>query len=294
MMQSTFVTIIIPTYKDWHRLAICVTALENQTYPKENFEVIIVNNDAGDNTPGHFNVPERFQVVTEKQSGSYAARNRGLGLAKGEIIGFTDSDCIPDPDWIAKAVEYFHTNENCSRIAGKVEVFAKTGKPTTAEIYDQLYAFRQKRYVQDSGTCVTANLFSYKHVFDTVGLFDQVHYSLSDVEWGKEANKAGFRIDYVENVIVKHPARNWDELVKKEKRLGGGIGLRLRGKQRFNLIKFLNEYRPRLAEFKHVFSDGKHLNSIDKMKVLVLRHYLLGIRAYERTRVMLGKDPNRA
>src|SRR5690606_18431287 len=117
-----FVSIIIPTYKDWQRLSLCLEALSKQTFPAENFEVIVVNNDPDDVVPTFISLPETWQIVSERKSGSYAARNRGLLLAKGEILGFTDSDCLPDKDWIYNAVSIFEERK-CDRIAGDIQIF---------------------------------------------------------------------------------------------------------------------------------------------------------------------------
>ena len=90
-------------------------------------------------------------------------------------------------------------------------------------------AYRQK------GTCVTANLFVYKYLFDKVGYFDEKLMSTGDWKWAKQAGKAGYKIEYVENVIVRHPARNLSELAKKERRLGGAEGTRWgNGNYKFN------------------------------------------------------------
>ena len=293
-MQSTYVSIIIPTYNDWRRLSLCLAALSGQTYPKEKFEVILINNNPNDSIPAGFSLPDGYKIITEMKPGSYAARNAGLNMAKGQIIGFTDSDCIPDADWIKNAILHFQANKSCCRIAGKVVVFPKTSKYTMAEKYDKLYAFRQQRYVANSGTCVTANMFSYKSVFDAVGLFDENQLSWGDLNWGTEAQKAGYPIEYVDNVVVNHPARSWKELIKKEKRLAGGIGMRERDNKSISIFNFLNEYRPRLAEIKFVYRHGSHLDAIDKIKILLMRHYLLGLRAFERFKVRRGKIPNRA
>ena len=292
-MQTPYVSIIVPTYKDWDRLALCLNALADQSYPRDRFEVIVVNNSP-ELKAHHSELPDGFQLFTETKSGSYAARNTGLSKAKGEIVGFTDSDCLPDRNWIQNAIKHFQENKDCSRIAGRVMVFATSNRPSPAEKYDKMYSFRQERYVTESGTCVTANLFSRKHVFDAVGLFNDKQFSFGDLQWGIEAHKAGYRIDYVDDVVVNHPARNWEELVKKEKRLGGGMGLRDRGVKSVTFLKVINEYRPRLAEIKFVYRNGKQLNLVDKLVLLIMRHYLLGIMAYEKFRVQLGKTPNRA
>jgi cellulose synthase/poly-beta-1,6-N-acetylglucosamine synthase-like glycosyltransferase len=86
-MSKSFVSIIVPTYKDWDRLSLCVEALCRQSYPRELYEVILVNNEPNDPAPPHFVLPPGFQMVTEATVGSYAARNAGLKVARGSIIG---------------------------------------------------------------------------------------------------------------------------------------------------------------------------------------------------------------
>lgn len=58
MNFAPFVSIIIPTYRDWERLALCISALDKQTYSKDLFEVIIVNNDAQDQAPSNYYLPK--------------------------------------------------------------------------------------------------------------------------------------------------------------------------------------------------------------------------------------------
>lgn len=295
-MANRSVTIIVPSYKDWERLALCVEALAAQSYPSELINVILVNNDPKDTAPADFYIPTNFRIVTEGKPGSYAARNAALKIAEGDIIGFTDSDCIPDKDWIKNAVDYFNQNDSCSRIAGRVLVFPKSPKPTPAEKYDKLYAFRQKRYVTNSGTCVTANLFTYRYVFDKVGFFNDTQMSYGDLDWGKKAHEAGYRIDYVENVMVHHPARGLDELIKKEKRLAGGR--EKTGNRKYNKLavysKFLKEARPRIrGPYRFIKANGQGFTATDRLSVLFIKLLLNYVRAYETMRLRLGKKPNR-
>src|SRR5690554_2984846 len=97
------ISVIIPTYKDWERLALCLQALENQSFKPSNFEIIVINNLPGDLPPAAFKLPKNAVLVDEGKPGSYAARNTGIGMAKGEILAFTDSDCIPHKDWLINA-----------------------------------------------------------------------------------------------------------------------------------------------------------------------------------------------
>jgi glycosyltransferase involved in cell wall biosynthesis len=296
-MNSITVSIIIPTYNDWKRLSLCISALADQTFAKDRFEVIIVNNNPNDIAPENFALPENCKILTEKKPGSYAARNAALKIAKGEIIGFTDSDCIPDRNWIKNAVDYFTNNNHCSRLAGKVSIFFESGTPTRAELYDTLFAFNQKNYVQNSGTSVTANLFTYKYVFDKIGFFDEKLMSGGDFLWGTIAHKNGFQIAFVENVIVNHPARkDFKELVKKERRVGGSQAFFLGKKNSllFILLQFIKELLPNLKALKFIFMEGKDISVIDKIAIYIMRQSLIGIRSYEKLRVQLGKKANRA
>lgn len=297
-MSNNFVSIIIPTYKDWTPLLLCLKALSRQTFPREMFEIIIVDNNSNsqDSIPQDFELPDNCRMIAEEKPGSYAARNRALKIAKGNIIGFTDSDCIPDENWIKNALDYFNNHPKCSRIAGKISIF-RSSLNSVIEVYDQLYAFPQKGYVDNSGTSVTANLFTYKDVFDKVGYFDEALMSGGDFLWGTMANKQGYDVDYVENVIVKHPARNTlEELLKKEKRVGGSqaIFLKKNSSKLLNILKFLRELRPRLSEIKFIYFKGKGLSTMSKIYIYLLRQYLVGIRAYAKLRAQMGKKPNRA
>jgi glycosyltransferase involved in cell wall biosynthesis len=107
-MTAKFVSIIIPTYKDWARLSLCLQALANQTYDSNFFEIIVVNNYTADKVPEDYFIPKNCKIVVEGQPGSYVASNAGIKLSKlARSSAFTDSDCIPDEDWISNAVDCF-------------------------------------------------------------------------------------------------------------------------------------------------------------------------------------------
>jgi glycosyltransferase involved in cell wall biosynthesis len=255
--------------------------------------VIIVNNDPNDAIPQNLVLPDNFKIIEEGKPGSYAARNTALQFAKGEIIGFTDSDCIPDKNWIKNAVDYLTTNTSCDRVAGAIQIIQKSARPTVVEKYNQLYAFPQKWLIENGGGSVTANLFTYKYIFDKVGGFDENLMSMGDKFWGMKAQKAGFTIHYVENVIVHHPARDFIQLVKKERRHGGAVQ-KDPGKKRLQLfLNFAYQFRPRLSGLRFMLGKRIGVRIIDRLTIPFLRHYLLLVRAYEALRVQLGKTPNR-
>lgn len=289
-----FVSIIIPTYRDWGRMALCLQALEQQRYPAQSMEIIIANNDPED--PCTIALPPHAQVIGVAKPGSYAARNAALRIARGTIIGFTDSDCIPEPTWVENAVQFLSANPGIQRVAGLIRIFYQQPKPTAAELYNAVYAFQQELHVRDRGTSVTANLFTYRDVFDRHGYFDEQQLSLGDLIWGKQVYRQGCTIAYVPNVVVAHPARSFGELVIKEKRVGGGQGIRQRGKTTLpqQMLSIAKSLLPRKDDIGYVLRRVDGMSLPDKIKVLALRHYLVHIRIRENMKVALGKEPNRA
>lgn len=213
------VTVIVPAYKDDTKLKKCVDALDRQSLGKENYEVLIVNNAAEDIS---FDLPSSgFRLLTELTPGSYAARNLGLSFASGSIFAFTDSDCIPDPNWLKNGVDELERSQ-ADRIAGAVKVFPRSDRMTPTECYESIFAFDQRSNAE-RGSAVTANLFARKKVFESVGVFNQDLLSGGDTEWNKRATRHGFSIVYSEEAVVLHPARHsWGELARKIERTMGG------------------------------------------------------------------------
>lgn len=217
-MLTKSVTIIVPTYRDGDALDACVRSLLAQDYPAGLLSIIVVNNDPIDPI-GPFD--PRVTVLAEARPGSYAARNAGLAVASGDVVAFTDADCIADPDWIAAAVGLLDSS-GADRVAGEVVVFKATGDPTVAEMYEVATAFNQRRNAQN-GVSVTANLVVKRVVFEDVGQFDAGLMSGGDIEWNQRASRAGRSIVYGKQAVVRHPARaTIRELKRKARRVAGG------------------------------------------------------------------------
>ncbi|MBT2772713.1 glycosyltransferase [Halomonas sp. ISL-60] len=254
-ISSPRASVIVPTYYDWARLRLCVIALQNQTFPKDDFEVIIVNNAPEDIPPIDFYLPNNFTIITEGKPGSYAARNAALKLAKGEIIAFTDSDCIPDPYWLEAAVKRF--DKGVERIAGKIELFFKSDNLTLVEIYEKAFAFDQEKYAK-AGGAATANMITLAKNFKTVGFFNDTLMSGGDNEWGWRAMDKGISIEYAPEVIVNHPARaDIKAMLKKRKRvLGGEVSKENENIKKSFILTLLKGYFPPRRQLNLFFKKG--------------------------------------
>jgi len=222
--KDTLVSVIVPVYNDAQRIGKCIEALLNQTYPKEKYEIIIVDNGSTDETR---EVIKKYPVkllIEDKIQSSYAARNKGILNADEEVIAFTDADCIPASDWIDKGVRYLFQIPNCGLIGGKIKLFCDDpAKPKAVELYDILMGFNQKKDIEKYKYGSTANVFTLKQVFNTVGLFKADLKSGGDNEWGRRVCYYGYTQIYAADVVVDHPARgSFRQLHNRVIRLAGG------------------------------------------------------------------------
>jgi glycosyltransferase involved in cell wall biosynthesis len=258
-----FISIIVPTFNDDARLQLCIDALENQDTSTKDYEVLIVNN-----SPKSLEVSlpsSNFHILNEEKPGSYAARNLGIKHSKGEIVAFTDSDCIPECGWINSGRKAI-LERNADRVAGKINVFPKSYPMTAVECYEEIFAFDQERNVRN-GSAVTANLFTRRHLLSEVGLFDERLLSGGDTEWNSRATRAGFSLVYDEYVAVHHPARNsWSELSKKVQRTTGG--------------KFAKDPKYFLSPFRSVMPPFEAAKTIAKSEEPIRTHILAFVIAY--------------
>ena len=201
------ISVVIAHLNQPELLGRCLAALAAQRFDMRRAEVIVVDN-------GSRSLPEaitgRFPGVTlarEPVPGPGPARNRGVALARGEIIAFTDADCLPDPGWLAAIHARFAADPGLEILGGEVEIFPETpGDVTPAEAFQMLYAYRQELYITRQSFSVTANLVIRREVFDAVGPFAGLELA-EDVDWGRRAAGAGHRIVYAPEVRVLHPAR---------------------------------------------------------------------------------------
>ena len=300
---SNFVSVIIPVFNDSERLQKCLEALEKQTYPQDLYEVIVVDNGSDENIESVVNQFNQALAAYESTPGSYAARNKGISLAKGEILAFTDADCIPDDNWLETGVKHLLSVPNCGLVAGKINMFFQDAdNPTAVELYDCIKFFDQKEYIENYKFGATANLFTFKNVFQKVGLFNDKLKSWGDREWGNRVFSYGYSIIYGDDCCVAHPARYaWTQLYKKMVRSKGGDYDFNKDKNYKNkyfllqLIKNLSRLKPPLiSAFRKVNNNNKKIKT-NKQKaqvfwVILMVHYIL---LFEEIRLQLGDKTKR-
>jgi len=284
--EQPSVSVIVPVYNDPGGLRRCLAALAAQTYPHDRFEVLVVDNGSAA-APGFVaEVCPRARLLVEPLGGSYAARNHGAAQAQGEVLAFTDADCEPLPAWIEQGVRALLAGNGRVAAGGRIALSCRDPEhPTAAELYEKVFGFNQRYYVETSHYAVTANLFTTREVFQRVGPFDAALTTGGDTEWGRRAYAAGTALVYAPDAVVRHPARRTvAELKAKLKRVtvgqcrlaGRGGAFRQRGIVK--LIKILPSVRYKLLPVLR----SPHLTTKHKLRVLplipVLHFYEYGQR----------------
>lgn len=210
-MTTPFVSIIVPAYNAQRTMSLCIESLLAVNYPKDRLEIIIVDNNSTDQTADIIKqYPVTYMLEDEIQT-SYAARNRAIRHAKGEILAFTDSDCIADPDWIQEGVKPF-SDPSVVGVSGNVHSY----KP---EHYIERYQDRKKLFDRGSvmsdealarkrAVIITANAFYRRDLFDRIGMFEHRYTGGGDKEFSFRIQHGNHgKLVYRPQAIVYHKHR---------------------------------------------------------------------------------------
>jgi glycosyltransferase involved in cell wall biosynthesis len=298
MDGKPFVSVIVPVFNDRVRLQRCLAALEGQSYPPGLFEVVVVDNGSAEPLADRMRVFSHARVVSEPRPGSYAARNTGIRLARGAVLAFTDSDCVPMPDWIEAAAARLAALPQPGIIAGRIDrSLGSASRPTLAAIYDSSLFMRQESYVREGGFGITANLVTGAEAFVRAGLFDPKLKSGGDMDWSRRASSHGLRLEYAEDVVVWHHAISTiSGIINKSRRVvGGNVQLRRRtpyglGDRLADVVREIADVRKRWRVFESVNPEAARTV---RLKMACLIGVVQLARAVERSRVLAGGQPRR-
>ncbi|MCF8708539.1 glycosyltransferase family 2 protein [Rhizorhapis sp. SPR117] len=216
-MTSTRISVIIPHYNDLERLDRCLCALEEQSIGRTAYEIIVADNGSPQGEVAlSAIIGDRARLVIVPEKGAGPARNGGVAQARGDILAFTDCDCLPHPQWLADGVAALDSHDV---VGGKMTVcISHDGPMTGAEAFETVFAFDNENYVRTKGFTVTANLFCRRADFETIGPFRTL--LSEDKDWCHRAIAKGYSLGYAAMAEVAHPARHdWQELKGKFRRI---------------------------------------------------------------------------
>ena len=233
-------SVIIPVYND-PRVGDCIVSLLAQDYPKELYEIIVVDNNSNDSTQ---EVIQRFNVtyVREDRKGSYSARNKGLEIASGDVAAFIDADCVADPHWLGELLKGFEDSK-VGGVGGRIlKLKPQTWVQANAEDLAGQQLTPQYLPFHDAPYIVTANAAYRMSILRSLKGFDAQFQSGGDVDLAWRVHGEGFKIVTAPDAIVHHAARETVRAYFKQFFTYAAWHVLLFKKYRHNASHFTNAY----------------------------------------------------
>lgn len=202
------VSVVVPTFNRAARLPALIAALEAQTLPSQDFEVIVADNGSEDQTKAvlaDLRLRSKLDlqwVSISKNSGCPApARNLAWRTARAPVVAFTDDDCLPSPRWLEAGLAKLEGS-------GVGIVQGRTLPDPSVPLEGWWRSIRVEEFSHRYETC---NVFYRTDVLEAVGGFDEgAHFSLDaglggeDVDIGWKARRLGVAAEFAPEALVHH------------------------------------------------------------------------------------------
>ena len=201
------VSIVVTTFERPHQLPRLLEALAAQHYPRDRFEVIVVND--GGPTPldpvlALFTTRLNLRLLRQAHAGPAVGRNTGLAEARGRYVAFTDDDCAPDPRWLSELKRTLDAWPQ-AMAGGRVENGEKRRLCSEASqlITEIVYHFynadpRDARFFTSNNMAAPANLLR------ALGGFDPRFHTAEDRDLCERWRQAGLRMVFTSDAVVRH------------------------------------------------------------------------------------------
>ncbi len=188
MDTKPFISVVIPAYNEEKYLPGCLDTLNKQTYPRESFEIIVVDNNSKDKT-AQIAKDKGAKVYQETEQGYIFALNRGLQEAKGEIIAVTDCDTEVTPAWLTEIAKGF-ADPKVVGATGNMKVKEKS--PLVTFLSSSFYNwFVRANFLVGKPHIAGFNLAVRSRALKEVGGVDKAYTTGGDVDLGLRLKKVG-------------------------------------------------------------------------------------------------------
>lgn len=207
--QLPFFSIVIPTYNRPDRLAICLQSIAEIDYPRDRFEVIVVDDGSQmslDSVVKPFQDCLDITLLKQPNAGPATARNRGAERAKGQFLAFTDDDCMPTSDWLNHLASRFTIEPDC--LIGGLTINALPDNlysTASQKLIDYLYEYYNAK-PEESRFFASNNLALSTELFHKIGGFDTSYprAAAEDREFCDRWLNSGYAMIYAPEVLIYH------------------------------------------------------------------------------------------
>ena len=201
-MTKLTASVVIPAYNCSKTIDQALKAVLSQSLSAQ--EVIVVDDGSTDDTAQRIKQHNSIKYIYQKNSGPAQARNAGAQSANADIVLFTDSDCIPDKNWVKGIISNFN-NDKHGVVMGSYGI-ANQGSLLARCIHKEIL-YRHHHLMPDYPKVFGSYNFGIrKNIFDKVGGFDQNYSAASgeDNDLSYKVRKAGYDIFFAKDSLVNH------------------------------------------------------------------------------------------
>jgi glycosyltransferase involved in cell wall biosynthesis len=199
------VSVIVPLYNGRKYIERCLAGIFEQTYPAHCYEVIVVDNDSNDGSAKLVGKYPQVRLLTEFKRGAYAARNRGVKLARGGVLAFTDADCWPSRTWLEELMMPFNSTDIVLVQGGRV-----FGRESAA--LSILAAFEAERVAYSFSAEGIGTQFGYtnnmavrREVFDRCGPFFEIPRGADSIFVDRVVRTYSYRaVRFARDALIRH------------------------------------------------------------------------------------------
>lgn len=193
-------SVIIPGYRSHKTILRCLKGLQAQVF--QDFEAIFVDSSPDAGVKAIIEQNSTYQIIhLPTRTLSDIARNLAAGKARGEILVFLDSDCVPREDWLLHADAAFR--DGAQAISGPVLCYGNDPLDLTAHL-SKFWLWLPDRNKRDVDAAPTANFAVLKDIFDVIGGFDPYHLASSDTKFCYAMGDLGMKIRFINGFAVEH------------------------------------------------------------------------------------------
>lgn len=216
MNEYPFVSVIIPAKNEAKCINKCLDSLVNINYPKNKYEIIVVDNNSTDKTFEIVNSYKNIKILSMSTGTIGALRNYGAKNSKGEIIAFLDADCVPDANWLRIGCNYLISDQNISCVGFNMS------EPSFNSTWVEKTWYKMSSVSKYKGVCEVKWLSSFNLIvnkvdFKKVGGFDESLETCEDADFGHKLHSYS-KLIFSNEITVTHlgNAKTLWELFLKE------------------------------------------------------------------------------
>ena len=207
--MKPYISVVICAHNEEKRLLESLNTVKDQDFPKEKYEIVVVDNASTDNT-AEIAKAAGARVVEEKQKGIAFARQKGSEEALGEIIVFTDADTKVPKHWLKTIADAYEKDEKLIGFGGTYKINTGTKASQFFINNGMYYLYFLARIITGGWMLIGPNMSYKKWAFEKTGGFNTKLSQGEDTDISEKLQKFG-KVKLINHFYVFQSGRRFEQ-----------------------------------------------------------------------------------